>query len=279
MDFFNDDIDENLDQRFSQEHGLGQEADYEAESMYDEEQAAEYAESYQDEPEMTEDEVLSDARLRLEQGRLYEMLMSSSLFSEMEADPRAIKNVEREIKGFIKERLEVMLGIRQDKAKARSATFEEDEIVILKGLVARARGQTRAPTPTPAFKPAPATQPAPSGPRFSPPKPAVAPPRPAPQKAAPKRSPVVARNQARQQPVKESAPLDKPVYEMNETELMQRNEEIAARTAARKAAASGGIPMPSLDQEHMIYQAAEMTRQTNTQGNLLFNALQRAGKL
>ncbi len=73
-----------------------------------------YDDGYEDYEEQTEDysSVLSDARLRLEQGRLYEMIMNHELFEGVESDPKAIRNVQNEIRTFAKERMEIMLGMR-----------------------------------------------------------------------------------------------------------------------------------------------------------------------
>ena len=68
--------------------------------------------------------VLSDARLRLEQGRLYEMVMNSDLFEGSDCDPKAIKNVEKEIRNFAKERMEIMLGMRQETSEEASCPLE-----------------------------------------------------------------------------------------------------------------------------------------------------------
>ena len=91
-------------------------------------ESEEYAEVDDEEIALTEEEaeeadqaydasVMADARLRLEQGRLYEMLLEHSLFKDVDADARAIKNVEREIKAYIRERLEILVGLKVDKAK------------------------------------------------------------------------------------------------------------------------------------------------------------------
>src|SRR5581483_10448163 len=84
--------------------------------------------------------VLNDASLRLEQGNLYKMIMNHSLFEGMEADARAIKNVEREIKRFARERMEVMLGMRQEAPKHAvvASPFNDLEVDILKKLASKA---------------------------------------------------------------------------------------------------------------------------------------------
>lgn len=102
--------------------------------------------------ELEEDfsEVLNDANLRIEQGRLYQMIMNHNLFQDMDADPRAIANVEREIKKFARESMEVMLGMRQTTpahAEIVSSPFNELEVDILKKLASKAtNGATESPS-------------------------------------------------------------------------------------------------------------------------------------
>ena len=99
--------------------------------------------------------VLSDARLRLEQGRLYEMVMNHDLFAEVTSDARAIKIVQREIRKFAQERMEIMLGMRQEQLKQDMAAFPAElfpfnslEVEILKSLAAAAsKGASREAEP------------------------------------------------------------------------------------------------------------------------------------
>lgn len=114
-------------------------------------ESEEYAEVDDEEIALTEEEaeeadqaydasVMADARLRLEQGRLYEMLLEHSLFKDVDADARAIKNVEREIKAYIRERLEILVGLKVDKAKQVSGNagqFTDLEVDMLKQLIGR----------------------------------------------------------------------------------------------------------------------------------------------
>jgi hypothetical protein len=95
--------------------------------------------------------VLSDARLRLEQGRLYEMIMNHDLFAGSDADEKAIKHVQRQIRNFAKEQMEVMLGMRQDTSKAQPITasnfpFNDVEVTALKDLALMAtKGDSASP--------------------------------------------------------------------------------------------------------------------------------------
>ena len=88
-------------------------------------------------------EILSDASLRLEQGNLYKMVMNSDLFANSGYDEKAISNVTREIRTFAKERMEIMLGMRQEAAKeaafpAGAFPFNALEVEVLKMLASTA---------------------------------------------------------------------------------------------------------------------------------------------
>lgn len=76
----------------------------------------EFEEEEPEEDEESEDysEVLSDANLRLEQGSLYKLIMKHELFEGSDADPKAIQNVQKAIRKFAREQMEIMLGMRQD---------------------------------------------------------------------------------------------------------------------------------------------------------------------
>src|ERR1035437_5546474 len=59
--------------------------------------------------------IMSDANLRLEQGRLYQMVLQGDIFADTNADPKAIRKVQLDIRKFVRERMETMLGIRQEQ--------------------------------------------------------------------------------------------------------------------------------------------------------------------
>ena len=81
-------------------------------------------------------DVLSDARLRLEQGKLYEMVMNHALFDGLDADPRAVKSVQKQIRKFAKEQMETMLGMRQEAIAVTqvSSPFSSLEARALKDI-------------------------------------------------------------------------------------------------------------------------------------------------
>lgn len=90
--------------------------------------------------------VLNDANLRIESGRLYQMVMNHDLFEGMEVDARAVASVQREIRKFAKERMEIMLGMRQERLAEQYAEynaklsnpFNDLEVEILKKLASKA---------------------------------------------------------------------------------------------------------------------------------------------
>lgn len=107
--------------------------------------------------EETDSEVLTDARFRLEQGRLYEMVLNHDIFDGVEADKRAIKSVQNEIRAYAQERMEIMLGMRQEKQESNTNAYEAFseifpfnslEVEALKSLAAAAtKGASRDAAP------------------------------------------------------------------------------------------------------------------------------------
>lgn len=94
-------------------------------------------------------EVLSDARLRLEQGKLYELIMNHELFNDVEADPRAAKSVQKQIRKWAKTQMEIMLGMTPDPSTQPSAfissPFNDLEVTVLKKLASAAsKGATES---------------------------------------------------------------------------------------------------------------------------------------
>ena len=85
-----------------------------------------------------ESNVIYNARLRLEQAKLYELLINHNLFEGVEASQEAIKNVQNELKFYIVKRLEILLGLREPTVKAASvivdAQFNDVEVDFLKQL-------------------------------------------------------------------------------------------------------------------------------------------------
>jgi hypothetical protein len=87
-----------------------------------------------------EKSVVTEAMLRLEQARLYEMLLKHNFFDGVRVNLAARQNVEQELKKFILDRLEILLGIKQEAQQINSSEvtvdlpFNDVEIEFLKAL-------------------------------------------------------------------------------------------------------------------------------------------------
>lgn len=244
--------------------------------------------------------VLSDARLRLEQGRLYEMIMNHDLFEGMDSDPAAVKHVQRQIRKFAKEQMEIMLGMRKETAKVETLQidfpFNQLEVDILKKLAFTAtKGQSErsdkfvpqitrtteevqvvpkkttlnsivSKKPVVQAKPQIVQQKAPV---------AKAPTRPLQTTAA---VPVKrkALTQSAQQILAEEGisademdqtfepeykPLSKPLDQMTSDEILARNSDIDRRRH-KTVKSTTSQPMPSYEQEQMLHQQRSMENST-----------------
>jgi hypothetical protein len=90
---------------------------------------------------------LNEALRRIEQAKLYEALLNHDLFGEDSASPEVVDAVKAEISEFIQTRLEVLLGIRPEPTEASyQSDFEEEEVIALKALAARALQGPQRPT-------------------------------------------------------------------------------------------------------------------------------------
>lgn len=238
--------------------------------------------------------VLSDAKLRLAQGSLYELLINNSLFQDLDIDPKAVRNVEKEVKAFAKERMEIMLGMRQEQmAKQYSefsaqlaSPFNDLEVEALKALASAAtKGATQAPEAQTFSGP----QPPPKRGSLTPISMGATRTRPVPTPAKPAQKlpskPVdpIKRTKlsqtieqiAREEGIpielleKDFAVMKKPVEQMTEQEIIDRNTEATVRLAKKQSVKSASaIPMPDLAQQEMIYtqRANDATsRQVNPQ--------------
>lgn len=205
--------------------------------------------------------ILSDARLRLEQGKLYEMVMNHELFDGMGIDERAVRHVQREIRRFAKERMEVMLGMRQEATKSEfvSSPFNDLEVNVLKKMAAVfSKGATESPEADQIA----AAAPQPVKKTLTPIRTGASTPAPKPvtklqsRPAAPlQRQVVKVDNETVVIPQEEDVPLDKHPSEMTEAELVERNRRAGERQSQRKAVppAHERTPMPSYEQQEAYY--------------------------
>lgn len=239
-------------------------------------------------------DVLSDARLRLEQGRLYEMLMNHNLFEGVAADSKAIRNVQREIRKYAKERMEIMLGMRKSEEienvenVQKVSPFSEMEVSVLKMLAKAASKGATGPVSAPQSPPrqtiAPikveqpaaekALTPMVAPKKVAPPvKKAVAPKPPVPSPKAPtplkrkKADDLIAKVAAeegvpRQLLEEDYKALKKDPSEMTEEEIVARNLE-ASKRLKKQVKPTNAAPMLPYEQQVMKYQmqASEVAQQ------------------
>ncbi len=250
------------------------EAETQAEDV---EYASEQEESVEEENSEEQDleadaQILKDASLRLEQGNLYKMLLKHDLFEGVDADARAIANVQRELRSFIRERLEVLVGLKSDpriapKKLQVELPFSELEIQLLKEFLGKVTGNTEAKPSS--MKPA-TVQAAPVQTKI---KPVLG----ASQSKVTVSAPKKAQAKPKQAPPKTNEPrLAKPPSEMTAAELIEYNKKVvAARQQGRKAIAVKKIPMPDSQQLETMYASRV---QTQSGGNLIGAILTKMGK-
>jgi hypothetical protein len=231
-------------------------------SEISEEQEEQHQESYYSQENQEEEEedleadlqVLKDASLRLEQGNLYKMLLKHDLFEGVEADPRAIANVQRELRAFIRERLEILVGLKQDPKLAPKKVevqlpFSDIEIQLLKEFLAKVTGKIEQQDRAPSLKPVKTERPI--APKINP----VAGNSKnikvvAPQKAQPKPE---AKAQQKQAPPKDEPRLQKSPFEMTPEELIEYNKIVSSKQQGKKAVSTNRLPMPDAQQIHAMY--------------------------
>ena len=115
------------------------EEEYEEEEYMDDYEATETESAYT--LDRRESSVVNESMIRLEQARLYDMLIKHDLFKGVKAHPHALQNVQNELKSYIVDRLEILLGIKQEKTKSErprelvvDSPFNDVEIEFLKAL-------------------------------------------------------------------------------------------------------------------------------------------------
>lgn len=244
--------------------------------------------------------ILNDANLRLEQGQLYKLIMNAELFNSGDADEKAIKNVQREIRKFAKERMEVMLGMRQEAQQQVNAfpmesfPFNSLEVEVLKSLAATATkgaSELAAPFTGASAKRAPTintisgSRVAPSAQRQAP----KAPGRPLQrQPEAPlKRSKI---EMARERILAEEGvtqeewdafhdskkPLSRAdLARMSEEEIIERNKHVKT---TKTVPSPHAVPMPSQEHIEAIYTQRAAAATANPQMQMIMSALEKQQK-
>jgi len=238
---------------------------------------------------------VDEATLRLEQARLYEMLINFDMFGDVNVHPQAKKNVKEELKDFLVDRLEVLLGMKKDETGG-ARHFTSIEVKALKEVALKITGnyQHRENVYDHREEPEPEQTGLRSlgSKRVTKPQPAkVEAPNRAPQRSpqpknvqrndVPKREAQPANKVTR--PLRKKAnstprpalpkgrrPLKKHPYEMTEEELVARNAEINRIKPAEPS--SGKMPMPSFDQEYAHHQVTQSDPKTLNLLNILKTA-------
>lgn len=248
-----------------------------------EEEYEEVEETQDEDEDFTE--VLTDARLRLEQGKLYEMVLNHDFFEGMEVDKKAIKNVMREIRKFAQERMEVMLGMRQAVEQVQQNAFPAEafpfnalEVQVLKSLArtatdgATAEAEPYVPEPI-AAQPRKTLKPIAVAPTktLSAPKPIA---KPATKKPLPKAPTAPVKRQKPDERIQrilreegltqeqidevfppDYKPLDPVAFDQaSDEEKLRRNRE-ASQRLQRRVPSPEARPMPDQDQINAMYTA------------------------
>lgn len=218
-----------------------------------------------DEEDENYEAVLNDARVRLEMGRLYDMIMNHELFKDVDADPNAARSVQKQIRKFAKEQMEIMLGMRKDSTKIERLEidfpFNQVEVDFLKQLAYKGTkgASTNSDNYVPEVKKVteeveniPKKKTLNSiGPSTSVRKPLAKALQAKP--AAPIERPKVERKLPAEFE-EDYKPLRKDPSEMSAEEIIARNAEASARQRGRKAVkGTGGLPQPTIEQEEMLH--------------------------
>ena len=233
---------------------------YEVEESLEEYQLDESPQIEEDPLSLTQEEenLLGTAMIRLDQARLYEMLVKHDLFEGVQSNPIALKAVQKEIKTFIMDRLEVLLGLKTDKQIKTSNQFNDLEVQALKDLAfAATKGATARTRETPkpliqtpqrtGLKPLAVKQQV----EKSNPIQNRTPQRPAQQQK------VTQQRVLRTKKTNEDIPLlTKNVNEMSSDELLERAKLTSDIYKGRTAINKEALPAPSFDQQMMQYSSA-----------------------
>ena len=287
MNLFDDEQDESVMSEAEAQAIIDGAVNPEPEEELVEEADSEYSEMLSD--ILTEEETgtLENAMTRLEQARLYEMLIKHNLFEGVEASPVALANVQAEIKDFILSRLQLLLGMKADQKKvtvekARIALPLNDvEISFIKDLALKATkgnsglGQTvyveSEIEEIEVLREEPKKQAAPSLKKLAPVaqqkagiKPAASKaPATKPQSKQPAKP--VSKAQAKKQP---EMKLEKSPFEMNEQELLEATKLLKRKKVAKPV---GIAPIPSMSPQQVegLYMAKAVQSQHSSDPKVL----------
>ena len=130
--------------------------------LYEEEETEEYDTSefsdLFDDDDVADESLIGEARARLEQARLYDLLLEHDLFDGVDAIPEVVSRVQLEIKSFVEERYLVLSGMKQEKSTevhvVQDSKFNDMEVQALKMIAAKVTkgASVEAPTSQPAVE-------------------------------------------------------------------------------------------------------------------------------
>lgn len=219
-----------------------------------------------------ETDIMQLAMVQLEQAKLYDMFLKHNLFEGVKANPVALKKVERELKEFILERMQILLGMKEEKSKDTTQgfvvklPFNEVEIDCLKDLAFKvtkgesAKSKAKSVEATPSFQREERIKPIVEN-RMKPmfqeveedeeeeeyEEPVQRQVKPVQRQARPiaKKQPDRSRMTTEQLAIEDLKRMAKrkPAHLMNEDELLEANKNIRTN----KPVAAGAIPMPTAD--------------------------------
>lgn len=206
----------------------------------------------EDEQEAEDIAILANARLRLERGRLYELLMINDIFTNMDADPQAVKSVQREVRKFAQERMEIMLGIKQPSQQVGvvSSPFNSLEVQVLKTLAAKLSGGDTQKVEGP--------QPPPKSKTITPISAGSGKTTKAVVKAAAAKA-IQAKSSAKEVPAVDPNLASKKIGEMTYDEKLEYNRQKSALYESRKVANPEALAMPSIEGANSIYASKALT--------------------
>lgn len=274
----------------------------------DEDELEEVSEAAAFQLDAQESNTIYNARLRLEQARLYEMLINHDLFEGVDADPRAVSVVRNELKHYIVRRLEILMGLHKpvERKTPSSEIFNPVEADFLKQLAykgTKGASAHSAPPARPQQPQAGGLKPLGAKPRQVQPKPLAKAqpkpqPKPEPQVEAPAPQPQKKRGRPRKQPAAKAVPKKKLVknnsagpreltpeevkaiamQDLKETknkkpfDKMTTKEKIKEinRVNAKYARPqnSGAIPQMSYEEQQQKYMMQQMSAKPGTMGEL-----------
>jgi hypothetical protein len=232
--------------------------------------------------------MFSDAELRLEQGRLYKLILTHDIFDGVDADPRAIDYVQKQIRQFAKESMEVMLGMRQTVKKPQNpyerteeGPFNSLEMEALRAIAAAAtNGATKKDAVLQEKRAGLNTI---GGSTKAKPLPSV------PSTTIKRNAPTKDRQDdeinrilqeegiAREEydaVYGDHDPLKKPLELMSSEELVQRNNRINRKQVKNPSA----IPMPPPEQVEGMYAARATQAAAHPQMSMIMNLLEKSKK-